>query len=253
MKMSLILVASAIAFNATAPTPLSKKCSATEEAVDIKSKEFEIQLENASARLFEAQCHPLHGTPKSCDTVFNWTRLGSTLHQFQDVVQSVDKSGQVCFVNMQFNMKTHRSSGIAYNYNLGRAGVFPVSAACTAQDRSTLLLRAYEMLLLQTTKLIPDAQISDVTAEWSDKSCAGPTQCIGKKDFICYSSHGFCEADIDVLCPIGTVCSEAFHNKFPTKDPCVQLSQTYGCDKTTKTCVEKKGYLTLDECNNSCL
>ena len=201
---------------------------------------------------FEQSCHVIGEQPKACTTVFNWTALDNKVQQFTDVVDSVDPHAKVCFVDMQFNMKIHPNSGIAYNYNLGKAGLFPVSASCNAADRNELLLRVYKMLLQHTTRALPDAQISDVAAQWTDGSCGAPSYCHGKSDFSCYSPRGFCEADDDMFCPLDTVCSEVFHKRFPNKNPCVNKALSYGCDETTKKCVVDKGLESLADCVAKC-
>lgn len=230
----------------------SQKCQTIESAVIAKSKAYELKLENASAKIFEETCHEIKGPIKACSAEFNWTKYAKKLHQYQDVITTIDKDAQVCFVDLNFNMKIHPKSGIAYNYNLGRAGVFPISASCTADDRNSILLRTYTKLLAHTTAALPDAVVSDVSVNWSDASCAGPDDCINKENYNCFSKTGFCLGDVDRFCPAGTICNQKFHKKFPTKDPCVTESQTYGCDKTTKTCVEMKGYDTEADCKEVC-
>lgn len=232
--------------------PISAKCATTEKQIGAKAKAYEIKLENASAKLFEASCHEIKGPPHACNAEFNWTKFSAKIHQYDEVVTSIDKNAKICFIDMNFNMKSHAGSGIAYNYNLQKAGLFPVSASCTADDRNALLLKTYSMLLAHTTQNLPEAVISDVSVNWSDRSCAGPSDCLNKPNYNCFSHDGFCLGDVDRFCAAGTVCSQAFHRKFPDKDPCIVESQTYGCDKTTKKCVVMQGYDSLSVCEEAC-
>jgi hypothetical protein len=147
------------------------------------------------------------------------------------------------------NMKIGDSD--SYHYDLRRSGLFPVGSKCTADDRAQILKNYKHIYLADTLKDLPSAHVTDETVEYDDRSCMTPAKCQGKADYTCDSSGnfaGFCLDGLDRKCAPGTFCSKAFHKKFPTKDPCITTSTSYGCNKATKQCEIHAGYQNQTEC-----